>query len=69
MSELWKDLLWGVGPIAKALFGRDTQKNRRKVYYGHQRRRLPTWKKGSEIITRKGLLQRHYSPPTATEAK
>jgi hypothetical protein len=64
-----KDLLWGAGPIAKALFGRDTQKNRRKVYYGHQRRRLPIWKEGSEIITRKSLLQRHYSPPTATETK
>jgi len=68
MSELASDLLWGAGEIAKDLFGRDTEKNRRKVYHLHQQERLPTWKSGegkhAEIVTRKSLLRQHFNPPS-----
>jgi hypothetical protein len=60
MSKLYEDLLVGAGAIALELYGRDTAKNRRRVYYRHQEGRLPTWKDGEEIITRKSLLNRHY---------
>jgi hypothetical protein len=68
MDTLSDDLLWGAGPIAKDLLGRDTKKNRRKVYHLHQKGLLPTWKEGAEIITRKSLLREHFNPPPKIEA-
>jgi hypothetical protein len=68
MSDLADDLLWGAGPIAKDLFGRDSEKNRRRVYHLHQKCRLPTWKQGSDIVTRKSLLRQHFNPPVKAEA-
>ncbi len=57
------DLLVGAGPIAKEVRGEDTEKNRRWVYHRHQQKLLPTWKQGADIITRRSLLQQHFSPP------
>jgi len=68
MSKLHEDVLWGAGRIALELYGRDTKKNRRKVYYQHAKRRIPTWKSGEEIVTRRSLLQEHFNPPTVPEA-
>lgn len=68
MDDLADDLLWGAGPIAKELRGKDTKKNRRWVYHRHQRGLLPTWKEGAEIITRKSLLRQHFNPPPKVEA-
>jgi hypothetical protein len=67
MSNLCDDLLRGAGPIAAELYGRDNAKNRRRVYYRHGRGRLPTWKDGEEIITRRSLLDQHYRRPTLAE--
>ena len=66
MSELAHDLLWGAGAIAEDLFGRNTKKNRRRVYHLHSKGRLPTWKVGDspEIICRKSLLRQTFNPPT-----
>ena len=68
MSDLANELLWGAGAIATDLFGRDTKKTRRKVYHLHQKRRLPTWKDGPDIITTKTLLRQHFSRPSAITA-
>jgi hypothetical protein len=69
MAKLSDDLLLGAGPIAAELYGRDNKKNRRKVYYRHEQGRLPTWKDGDEIITRRSLLEQHYSRPTSEAAE
>jgi hypothetical protein len=63
MPDLADDLLWGAGSIAKALFGLNNKKTRRKVYHLHQEDRLPIWKDGPDIISRKSLLDEHYRPP------
>jgi hypothetical protein len=68
MSDLASDLLFGAGAIAKDLFGEDTEKNRRRVYHLHEKRRLPTWKNGDgpEIISRKSALRDHFKAPART---
>lgn len=67
-SDLASDLLRGAGPIAKYVLREDTEKNRRKIYYKHEKRQLPIWKEGEELISRKSLLNQHYNPPPKTEA-
>ena len=57
------DLIRGAGAIACEVLGADTEKNRRKVYYWHETGNLPTWTQGNEIITRRSLLEKHFSPP------
>jgi hypothetical protein len=68
MRKLADDVLRGAGPIAEEVLGQNTKKNRRKIYYLHEKGLLPTWTEGAEIITRRSLLEEHYSPPAITEA-
>jgi hypothetical protein len=60
--------LRGAGEIAREVFGRDTDKNRRRIYHLHATRRLPTWRDGENgpLLTRRSLLQQHYAGPPST---
>jgi hypothetical protein len=62
-DSLAHDLLWGAGAIAEELFGRNSEKTRRKTYYLHEAGKLPTWKNAGEIISRRSLLRQHFQAP------
>jgi hypothetical protein len=66
MDTLFEDLLFGAGPIAKEVRGKDTKKNRRWVYHRHRNKQLPTWNEGNQIVSRKSLLREHYTPKIDT---
>jgi hypothetical protein len=57
MDELGNDLMFGAGSIAKDVFGKNNKKNRRKVYYLHQRGLLGTFKMGGEIAGRRSTIR------------
>jgi len=57
MDELSDDLMFGAGAIAKELLGKDTRKNRRKVYHLHQRGLLGLFKMGGEIAGRRSTIR------------
>jgi hypothetical protein len=72
MEGLADDLMFGAGAIAKHLFGKDTRKNRRKVYHLHGLGMLGTFKMGGEIAERrstigKNIAERERGITTATE--
>jgi hypothetical protein len=48
MDDLADDLLVGAGPIAEFVLKADTKQNRRRIYYLHEQRRLPTFNWGNE---------------------
>jgi hypothetical protein len=62
-DTLSDDLLFGAGMIARFLHGRDTKKNRRRVYHAHEHGYIPTWKEGDQIISTKTRMREHYKPP------
>jgi hypothetical protein len=64
MSDDLADLLWGAGPIAKALFGKDDKKARRKVYHLFEVKRLPGWKDGAQLMSRRSLLKERFLKPS-----
>lgn len=60
------DLLRRAGPIALYIFGEDTRKTRRQVYYQFERRKktgkgAPIFGDGVTLTARKSELDRHYS--------
>ena len=61
MTELASDLLRGAAAIAEEVLGSRSEKNRRRIYHMHERRLLPTWKEGNEIISTRSALRQHYS--------
>jgi hypothetical protein len=65
MSDLASDLLHGAGAIAEEVFGTRSEKARRRIYHLHQKRRLPTWKEGPEIMSTKSAIREHYSDKQA----
>jgi hypothetical protein len=66
-SKLADDLLHGAGQIAEEVHGSNTKKNRRKIYHAHEKRYLPIWNEGGELISRRSLLEKHYNPPALTK--
>ena len=58
-TPLGDDLLFGAAAIAEFLF--KNRKKRRKVYHLHERRLIPTFKVGPELVGRKSTLQRHFA--------
>jgi hypothetical protein len=68
-DNLAADLLWGAGAIAEDVFGEDTKKNRRKVYHLHETGRLPTWRDGPTILSRRSLLRQRYAGPQVGTVK
>jgi hypothetical protein len=64
-------VLRGAGPIAKVMYGADTKKNRRRVYYIAEKTKeerekeglAPIWKEGALLITTITALRDHYRPP------
>src|SRR5262249_35847454 len=60
-EDLAKDLLIGANNIAEFMLGNRSAKARRKVYYMHEQRLIPTFKLGAEIAARPSRLREHIS--------
>jgi hypothetical protein len=67
---LHEDLLMGAGQIAQELFGRDTRKNKRKIYHLAEKGLIPTWRQrdaaGNEtgpLLSKRSLLQARFAGP------
>jgi hypothetical protein len=58
--DIFQDVLRGAGEISKIVYGKNTKENRRRIYHKHERKQLPTWKEGAEIITTRTALREHY---------
>lgn len=56
MEGLAGNLMVGAGAIAEYLFGKDTKKNRRKVYYLHAGGILGTFILGGKIAARRSTI-------------
>lgn len=65
MEDLATDLLWGAGAIAQDLFGANTAPNRRRVYHLHEQGRLPTWKHGPTIVSKRSEIRKTFAGPDA----
>ena len=68
MSSLADDLLSGAKAIAQHVFKKTDKKSQRKVYHKYQMGLWPIWKDGNELISRKSLLDEHFTPPAKIEA-
>jgi hypothetical protein len=66
-DDLADDLLRGARAIAKHVFKSDDDRTRRRVY--HKQGKWPIWKDGSDLMSRKSLLNEHFMPtkPAAGE--
>jgi hypothetical protein len=60
-EDLSNDLMFGSGPIAKSVFGKDTKKNRRKVYHLHELGVLGTFKMGGRLAGRKSTIRQRIA--------
>jgi hypothetical protein len=63
-DNLAADLLRGAKAIAKHVYGKTDGHTQRRVYHKHQTGDWPIWKDGSDLISRKSLLDAHFQPTT-----
>ena len=63
----YKKPLLGAETIAKFVFGKATKKERRKVYYMHENKLLPTFKMGAEIAALPSRIQQHIEERAAAD--
>jgi hypothetical protein len=55
-----REVLRGAAQIALTLYGANTKKNRRRVYYAAEENLLPIWREGALLITTMTALRDHY---------
>jgi hypothetical protein len=57
-ERLADDLRLGAGGIAEEVLGKDTRKNRRKIYHMHETGALPTFLLGKQLALRPSALRK-----------
>lgn len=67
-GDLASDLLRGAKKIAQHVYENCDKPHQRKVYHKHETGQWPIWKDGSELLSRKSLLNKHFNPPVKAEA-
>jgi hypothetical protein len=50
------DIVCGAGPIAELVYGANTAKNRRRVYYAAEQNIIPTFKWGNSLASTRPLI-------------